>query len=618
MKRTTCLPLLSLLVLLSACGSDAEDDLSAPAGGGSGGGSSAACEKDADCPAAAPVCDELAGKCVQCLFSTQCAPDERCTDQVCEAVFPCASSLDCVSHAPTTICEPATSTCVQCVEPADCPSTADCIDNVCEPYQPCDTSLDCTTPQVCDPARGKCVNCVSEADCREGEMCIGSECVVRTACVSDNQCTPIGKLCDKNLGYCADCFNNDACPDAYHCHLGSCVLDTCEAGAASCQGNALITCNAAGDGFSAPQPCPAGTTCQQGLGCVSSNCKPGTSCQSDTLVTCSPDGATVVSTVDCAAKGMRCIDAECSSLVCAPNQTYCEGSEVRRCNADGSGSTLVQACSTNQVCDTGTATCVSVACTPGALVCDGSIATKCNATGTGYEPGGKNCAAEGKGCSDGVCVGCPSGGGAPTSVRLAEVYIGNSDYIVLENRGSCSAQLDTLSIRVASSEPGNDLDLDMPAQVLAAGARVYLVDSGSEQTGDIVSPENIFLTPETGGSVTLCEGPCSSGNIIDYFAHSSGATAPAPPSGVAFAPSPLTGITASTQDAESYSRTQFTGAFPNFKAGDWQVAAASRPYVNSAECPPTQPDLMAPCGDQSVICTYGAVTCFCVMGWMCQ
>jgi hypothetical protein len=148
---------------------------------------------------------------------------------------------------------------------------------------------------------------------------------------------------------------------------------------------------------------------------------------------------------------------------------------------------------------------------------------------------------------------------------------------------------------------------------------VYVVDSGGEQSGDILAHENIYLTPESGGSVTLCEGPCSGGKILDYFAHQSGAAAPAPPSGVTFTPSPLTGITAATQDHESYSRAQFTGAFPNFKAADWQVAAASRPSVNSTECPPTQPQMFSSCStDQSVMCTYGAAICFCLMGWVCQ
>jgi hypothetical protein len=136
--------------------------------------------------------------------------------------------------------------------------------------------------------------------------------------------------------------------------------------------------------------------------------------------------------------------------------------------------------------------------------------------------------------------------------------------------------------------------------------------------GDISSTENIFLTPDTGGYVMLCEGPCSSGNAIDYFAHASGSQPPLPPLGITFTPGPLTGITTASQDTQTYMRVQHTGAFPGFKAGDWQTGAATRPYENSSECPATQPVQGSACSTAASACLYGAVTCFCMTMWLCQ
>ena len=612
------LPALLAIAVATACSSENHDDLTTPATGGSG-GASGACHQDKDCPASVPVCDALGGKCVECLFSTQCADGERCSGNACMPLVGCTSSLDCTSHPPTTICDPSSSTCVQCVDAVDCPGTADCIDNSCMPYEACTTSLDCTQGLVCDPSRGRCVQCVTEADCGDGQMCIANECKVLTPCASDNQCTPLGKLCDKALGYCVDCLNNDQCPDAYHCELGACALDTCQAGAVSCQGNAQATCNASGDGWGSLTPCPNNTTCKPSQGCVPWVCTPGMiTCQSDLLTTCSADGLSVLDSVNCAAQGLHCVNGACLDMACAPNQMYCDGNAIRRCNADGSASSLVQTCGANQYCDPVTTACVSSLCAPGAPVCNGAVATTCNAAGTGYVAGGTDCAAQGKSCSNGACVGCQPGGGPPTQVRLAEVFIGTNDYIVLENRGSCDAQLDSLSLHVAASEAGNDIEINIPAQVLPAGARVYVIDSTGALAGDISSTDNIFLTPDSGGYVLLCEGPCSSGNAIDYFAHASGAQPPLPPLGITFTPGPLMGVTTATQDTQSYIRVQYSGAFPGFKASDWQVGTATRPYENSTECPSTQPVQGSSCAGGAVACSYGAVTCICMTMWLCQ
>jgi len=174
-------------------------------------------------------------------------------------------------------------------------------------------------------------------------------------------------------------------------------------------------------------------------------------------------------------------------------------------------------------------------------------------------------------------------------VRIVEVFIGNSDYIVLENRGGCPAELDALHVQIGAVDTTNNLDIDVPPRVLAAGERVYVADATGAKAGDISVTENIFLTPDTGEYILLCNGPCASGVALDYFAHASGAQPPLPPLGITFTPGPLTGITPATAEQDAYVRVQFAGSFPSFTATDWQVGACSRPWVNPQNAHPLHP-----------------------------
>ncbi|MFW5740401.1 MAG: hypothetical protein ACOC1F_08540 [Myxococcota bacterium] len=398
------------LVLMVACGGDDHDDLTTPPNAPDA--STANCTSPADCPTSLPVCDELAGTCVACLFATQCEGGETCEDKVCVEQTPCDSSLDCVDHAPRTICDTATSTCVECIQPSDCTGTADCVGNKCEPYVSCETSLDCPTGLVCASAIARCVECETEADCSGDDACIGNECKTLTPCASDNQCTPLGKLCDKSLGYCVDCVNNEQCPDAYHCAKGTCELDTCEAGMTVCQSNALVTCLASGAAWGKPEVCPSRTTCASAGGkasCQAWVCEPGlTVCKGEVLETCADDGLRVVSSVDCTDQGEHCSAGQCTDKNCTPGASFCEGNAVHKCNAAGTDSTVTDACGSGEYCDPSTVSCRAQLCVPGSPVCNGAVATTCNANGSGFVSGGTDCGALDQSCAAGECVAAPT------------------------------------------------------------------------------------------------------------------------------------------------------------------------------------------------------------------
>ncbi|MFW5741221.1 MAG: hypothetical protein ACOC1F_12725, partial [Myxococcota bacterium] len=333
-------------------------------------------------------------------------------------------------------------------------------------------------------------------------------------------------------------------------------------------------------------------------------------------VTCADDGLSVESSVDCASSGKNCFAGACSDQVCDPSLKYCEGDEVRQCNAQGSSYSVVDTCTSSEYCDAASASCKAMMCSPGAPVCNGDIATTCNAQGSGYASGGTNCASQGKSCVDGACAACPAQPGPGTSVRMTEVFIGNTDYIKLENRGSCAAQLDGMSLEVRTGGQ-DDLVLDLPSYVLGSGESVYVRDAIGAQAGDIAAQQNIFLTPETGEYVMLCVGACSSTTVVDYVEHGAVQAPPLPPWGITFEPAPLSGITANDENQRAFLRTGYAGSFPAFQASDWQLGDASRPYENPNECPPTQPAHLSACTLMQS-CVYGSVTCICFQGWMCS
>ena len=539
-----------------------------------------ACKSDAQCSGATVVCDIPAGYCVQCLFDTQCSNGARCRSETCVVPTPCASSLDCVKDTLSPICEPGAGECVGCVSADDCDGTADCVKNECIAYQACKTSLTCNKGQVCDTLSERCVECLTANDCAEGEVCAAAGCMKRTSCVSDLQCTPDGKLCDKALGYCVSCLTNDACPASYHCAVGECALDACEAGASKCEGNSVVACDSSGQGWMTPQPCLQGASCKASGGvatCGATLCNAGqTYCQGEKLLTCAADGMSVTSTIDCAAQGKHCNAGTCTTQVCTPNSFFCDGKELRECDATGASSVVVQTCSGEEVCDPSLLSCVALFCSPGSAVCNGAVATTCNGAGTGYSGGGTDCSLQGKDCSAGACMGCSSGGGAPTQVRLTEVFMGSTDYLVVSNLGSCPAQLDTLALRISSNKP-SQMDFDFPPVELAAGASAYVIVSASKE-GDIAAQGiAAFLLPTLGEWVSLCDGPCLNGVILDYFAHADGGQPPSPPPGITFTPGPMVGINDASAATYAYKRVGYAGGYPAFSAGDWQVAAASRP-----------------------------------------
>jgi len=363
------------------------------------------CDSDIDCGSSLK-CDPLRG-CLPCVFDWHCAKGERCTDDGCKVPMPCKSDDSCKDKPKAPHCDPVLGECVGCRDEKDCPAKSHCIERSCVSYTPCVNSRDCTEGNVCDRDAGECVECLGNGDCeKDKEACVASHCV--PVCTSDKDCASRNQLCNHDKGYCADCVEQEDCPNIYYCANDRCKLDVCKAGDTICQGNSgYATCNAIGSGFES-RTCSVSSSCSVdgGAGCKPWICTPGTSdcsASGESVKLCAQDGLSIASEIDCAADGQRCYLGECKPKACEPGSTFCQGSELRDCAANGTQSTLRTACPSGQYCDSTTLACAFQKCTSGAPLCDGERATRCNAAGSGPVADGTDCAADGRACFNGEC-----------------------------------------------------------------------------------------------------------------------------------------------------------------------------------------------------------------------
>ncbi len=608
--------------LFAGCGDDGGGSglfIDPDAGGDASGGP---CETSDECPSAMPVCDPGARACVECLLDGHCDAGSSCQSRQCVEDTTCESSLDCDSGSRTPICDTVGGKCVECVIANDCDGTADCVSNRCEPFTACTSSLDCDSAQVCDTILERCVECASSDDCTGDDVCIANRCVEITPCVSDKDCTPLSKLCDKSLGYCVSCMASSQCADVQHCALGECQLDVCVQGSSRCSGNSRAGCNEDGSALLPGVPCGSSSTCvdgSSGATCEAWVCTAGqTHCDGDDLVECSDDGLTVEKRTDCTDSGERCFGGQCQDSVCAPSSTFCDGKDLKVCDSTGQGASTIQTCGTLQYCDDTLGTCLDQICTPSAKACNGDVATTCNSTGSGYASGGTNCANQGETCANGDCVACAGGRGPFRELRLVEMFLGTYDWVVIENRGTCPVDLGGVRLGVRTSTSGNDLDFDLPSQLLAPSARVYVVDSAGALAGDISSSGNIFFTDTSSDYAMLCDGFCTNATVIDLVSHVGGATPLPPyPSGVTFAPGGLVGITSSNVETHAFRRKAFDAVAPQFRASDWETATKSR-AASGSQCPASQPTNGSSCSELGANCAYGLVSCSCFLTWSCS
>lgn len=185
------------------------------------------------------VCDPLTGKCVECVGSGDCGPNEICKDNecVCKEGYVRDANGNCVKgrECDTDIDCPDCFICDQfgnCIE-KECPAGEICIDDEC--VIPCEHGGDCPPGFGCDGE--KCVEC-SELDCASLEC----ENVLGCGCNRENQCVDTTK-CSGDCATYADCGPGCTCYDGECISCEDLPCDLCDTPNCACIGGKCVSTN---------------------------------------------------------------------------------------------------------------------------------------------------------------------------------------------------------------------------------------------------------------------------------------------------------------------------------------------------------------------------------------
>ncbi len=298
-----------------------------------------------------------------------------------------------------------------CAKDADCAAAQFCKEGVCRKDVCSQGVVDC------DPASGGLRVCADNGSRSDVAACPAS-----TACVAGDSgaacqpwvCSPGQASCTsdgKTKRTCADdglSFSDQSdCAKGTSCIAGACETITCSPNQLLCKNGSSYVCSADGTSAMLQQTCDSISFCDDESGrCLTKPCTPGTkTCLDQAIGTCNADG-TGYDRTECALNEV-CSSGACAPAVCAPNEVYCDSTQVaKQCNASGTAATPLTTCVAGTHCISVTntyATCGTSSCTPGADMCDGTRATVCEADGSGPAAGGTDCAQVGGTCSAGQC-----------------------------------------------------------------------------------------------------------------------------------------------------------------------------------------------------------------------
>ncbi len=312
------------------------------------------------CGGASPVCNDAAGRCVQCLADVDCngrAGTPECVGETCRACDP-ATSAGCAENGAMPICDAGNFTCRTCNGDAECVTRNgnqnECVMGRCRACEP-GTNAGCSdeTP-TCDPMSFTCRACANNNECTAGQQCVAGACV---GCNPANGagCGPDQPICEAGTFVCRTCRNDNECgartgPED-QCVLGRCqACDTADhAGCAANQLCCNFQCQATG--AAAPAACQAcGVSCNadstntcNGRACRCGNNAP---CSGQTAFCDDPRGVCVNcrDDDDCGGARGECVSNACEACDpaddsgCAPNSNtpICAGATpaCRACQND--------------------------------------------------------------------------------------------------------------------------------------------------------------------------------------------------------------------------------------------------------------------------------------------
>jgi len=229
----------------------------------------------------------------------------------------------------------------------------------------------------------------------------------------DRVCEPGSKSCDgQNVKVCSDDGTErtieKTCSPSQSCADGDCVETDCVPNTKFCQGGDVWKCDSTGTGKSLSQTCTSSQFCREEddtAKCSDQACTPTEIlCDGDVATACLDDGSgPAPDGIDCAANNQICFEGKCTDTACIPGSKVCKDQDVYLCAKNGTDMSLLADCQTGTVCDSEKEACVPKVCEIGGIGCDGTRAVKCNAYGSGWDPAGKDCAADNQVCVAGAC-----------------------------------------------------------------------------------------------------------------------------------------------------------------------------------------------------------------------
>jgi hypothetical protein len=224
-------------------------------------------------------------------------------------------------------------------------------------------------------------------------------------------CVAGAKRCDgASVKICDDVGSKEVvvqtCLPSQSC-LGAACVTTCVPNTQYCLDRAIWKCDSTGNSTK-EQQCAASLFCRvenDQASCTNQACSADQPvCDGDFATTCKSDSSGPnPGGVDCSNSKQACYGGECRELACEGGTKLCEHGDVYLCTHNGTQLSLLNECTTSEVCDAEMGSCRARVCEPGKVSCDGTRAQTCNAFGSGWLSGALECAAEGKICVSGSC-----------------------------------------------------------------------------------------------------------------------------------------------------------------------------------------------------------------------
>ncbi len=299
------------------------------------------------------ICDPTQEHCLNCPFDCACPSGELC-DTTSSA---CLTSANCGDGT----CDPnEKETCATCPIDCGCAAGQRCDRNqqICIDFPSCGNGS-------CEPNESEdCSNCPFDCACPLGQRCVNNTCAPTNPC-GDGQCSAQqGENCDT-------CPKDCACPADHSCKAGVCKVD---------QTNPVRCGDQKCDKSESSASCCTDCGCPSGYKCENNACQPAQTARCGNGRCESSENAQNCCT-DCGCpSGNFCNNNRCCSCI-ANEDRRCNGAQIQVCNADCTGWTTEQTCSSTQTCKktaSGSLACVNLCendcTTEGQKRCNGGYA----------------------------------------------------------------------------------------------------------------------------------------------------------------------------------------------------------------------------------------------------